>query len=363
MKVLENKYNREQFEESLLREDIVEYYLSKTPEELEAEFGPEVARLVGFEQKNSHHCYDLWEHTLRTVEGIKQAQLTHEKFKKLRIAAFFHDIGKPDVAKFNERTGQQVFYGHAMHSVDVATPILEKLGYSPEEIQQLGFYIGHHDDFISYKSIIAPWMKTHEFLRGIDSDTVSEKIIENQYDFEAMGYDKDQIRYICYALGHSGQEPVFTNKDGTIDIKVDMAEVQEKIDSGKYDSKYIASEEDYIMLLELCKADAGAQSEIAMQQGREVGSKKEKLEIMNSIQATIPEAYKSVIEKVAYQPKNEANEKMVREASDENEFLERMIQYATTRSELRDTNDRAKQLYEDYESQLPKDQQSLDDDN
>ena len=54
---------------------------------------------------------------------------------------------------------------------------------------------------------------------------------------------------------------------------------------------------------------------------------------------------------------------MVREASDENEFLERMIQYATTRSELRDTNDRAKQIYEDYESQLPKDQQSLDDDN
>ena len=53
----------------MLRE-ILEYYLSKTPEELEKEFGTEVSRMVGFAQNNSHHCYDLWEHTLRTVEEL-----------------------------------------------------------------------------------------------------------------------------------------------------------------------------------------------------------------------------------------------------------------------------------------------------
>lgn len=289
---------REEFEDSLLRDDVVEYYLSKTPEELEAELGAEVGRMVGFEQKNSHHCYDLWEHTLRTVEGISSESLTPEEFKRLRVAAFFHDIGKPDVSKFNEKTGQQVFYGHAMHSVEVAKPILERLGYSDEEIEQLCFYIGHHDDFISYKSQIAPWMRNHEFMRGINSDTVSEKIIENQYDFKAMGYDDDQIRYICYTLGHDGHEPTFTTKDGPMDIKVDMTEVQEKIDSGEYNSSLVPSKEDYRLLLELCKADASAQSEVAMQQGRVVGSKKEKLENMNNIQSSLEEAYKSVVEKV-----------------------------------------------------------------
>lgn len=467
---------KQSFEQSLLKDNVVEYYLSKTPRELEKELGSEVARMVGFEQKNSHHCYDLWEHTLRTVEGIKPNGLTPEQFKKLRIAAFFHDIGKPDVAKFNEKTGQQVFYGHAMHSIDVAKPILEKLGYSTEEIEQLSFYIGHHDDFISYKARIAPWMKNHEFIRGIDSDTVSEKIIENQYNFEAMGYDKDQIRHICYTLGHDGQEPVFTTKDGTIEIKVNMAEVQDKIDSGKYKSEFVATEEDYRMLLELCKADAGAQSEIAIQQGRQVGSKKEKLETMNAIQNTIPEAYKSVSEKVkgysfeqfikdsipqtlgeirpkimckdgteysiqassfhycnprkdgltnyeefevgkisdwitgnlgryvdgdkeigvcgyvpkevieeiikahggldkkvmkerieeqqaVYRPRSDAYERMVREASGGNEFLEKMIRYATRKCEIRDKNEQAKQLLQDYEAQLPKEQQSVDEDN
>lgn len=285
------------FEENLLREDVVEYYLSKTPKELEAELGKEVARMVGFEQKNSHHCYDLWEHTLRTVEGIKPDGLTEEQFKRLRVAAFFHDIGKPDVSKFNEKTGQQVFYGHAQESAEVARSILDYWGYSEEEIDQLSFYIGHHDDFISYKSAEIPYMKNHTYLRGINRDTVLEKLIENQYDFEEMGYSKDEIRVICSTLAHDGVKPNFKDKDGK-NIDVDMEEVQEKIDSGEYGALYIPSEEDYRLLLELCKADAGAQSEVAMQQGRVVGSKKEKLENMNNIQSNIPEAYRLLDEMV-----------------------------------------------------------------
>ena len=287
---------RQLFEESLLRDDVVEYYLSKTPTELQTELGSEVARMVGFEQKNSHHCYDLWEHTLRTVEGIKSDGLTPEQFKKLRIAAFFHDIGKPDVSKFNEQTGQQVFYGHAMHSVDVASPILEKLGYSEQEIAQLGFFIGHHDDFISYKSKLAPFMKNHEFIRDIDSATVAEKVIENKFNFETMGYDKDQVRAICYTLAH-GKKPDFRVKNKPIVIDVNMDEVQSRMDSGEYDTSYDASLEDYQMLLQLCKADAGAQSEVAMQKGKVVGSKAEKLENVGNIEASLPEAYRIATEK------------------------------------------------------------------
>ena len=333
---------RQLFEESLLRKDVVEYYLSKTPAELEEELGPEVARMVGFEQKNSHHCYDLWEHTLRTVEGIKADGLTPEQFKKLRIAAFFHDIGKPDVSKFNEQTGQQVFYGHAMHSVDVASPILEKLGYSEQEIAQLGFFIGHHDDFISYKSKLAPFMKNHEFIRGIDSATVAEKVIENKFDFEAMGYDKDQVRAICYTLAH-GQNPDFRVKNQPIVIDINMDEVQSRMYSGKYDATYYASLEDYQILLQLCKADAGAQSEVAMQKGKVVGSKAEKLENMVNIEASLPEAYKIATEK------------------SRSEFLTNIVRNATKKLELKEKNAKVAQLAQDYEQQLPTKQQSLDD--
>lgn len=471
--IQKTKNTRQLFEESLLREDVVEYYLSKTPEELEIELGPEVAKMVGFEQKNSHHCYDLWEHTLRTVEGIKAEGLTPEQFKKLRIAAFFHDIGKPDVSKFNEQTGQQVFYGHAMHSVDVASPILEKLGYSEQEIAQLVFFIGHHDDFISYKSKLAPFMRNHEFIRDIDSATVAEKVIENKFDFEAMGYDKDQVRAICYTIAH-GQTPDFRVKNQPIVIDVNMDEVQERMDSGKYDASYDASLEDYQMLLQLCKADAGAQSEVAMQKGKVVGSKTEKLENMGNIEASLPEAYRDAVAKTGYtfeqfikdtkqvafgekrpeitckdgysvsvqassnhsslprkdglteyeeyeaygitegqiaqladwaenpnvehpiyayvpreeikqlllehggldkaimkarvkerqevfKPKDTQLERHIQELSGGNEFLANILRYATRKVEVRDQNAQAAKLAQDYEQQLPANQQSLDD--
>lgn len=334
---------KEQFEESLIREDVVEYYLSKSREEIEEDLGEEVAKMVGFEQKNSHHCYDLWEHTLRTVEGIRPEGLTPDQFKKLRVAAFFHDIGKPDVSKFNEQTGQQVFYGHAMHSVEVARPILAELGYNKDEIEQLGFYIGHHDDFISYKSKLAPFMKNHEFIRDINPATVTEKIIENRFDFEGMGYNKDQIRAICYTLAHN-QKPDFRIKNQPIVIDVDMNEVRSKINSGNYTVNYDASLEDYQMLLQLCKADASAQSEIAMQKGKVVGSKAEKLENMTNIEQSVPEAYKKA---------------MIQ--TDKDEFASSIVNYATKKVELREKDVKAKKLAQEYEQQMPNSQHSMDD--
>lgn len=288
------KITRLEFEENLIKDDVVKFYLSKTTDELTNEICNEVGAMVGFEQKNSHHCYDLYEHTLRTIEGIKKDELTtSDWFTKLRVAAFFHDIAKPMVSSFNPKTGQQVFYGHAIKSAMVARTILESLGYDKEEIDVITFLIGHHDDFISYKTKLAPYMKNHVFIRNITPYTVAEKIIENKYNFKKMGYEEDQIRYICYYLVNK-IKPYFKNKAGEIKIDVNMEEVYQKINSGNYDSSFVPSLEDYLMLIKLCRADAGAQSDVAIQNGRIVGSKKEKLENFDNIEKVIKEAYEMV---------------------------------------------------------------------
>ena len=185
-------------------------------------------------------------------------------------------------------------------------------------------------------------MKNHEFIRDIDSATVAEKVIENKFNFETMGYDKDQVRAICYTLAH-GKKPDFRVKNKPIVIDVNMDEVQSRMDSGEYDTSYDASLEDYQMLLQLCKADAGAQSEVAMQKGKVVGSKAEKLENVGNIEASLPEAYRIATEK------------------SRSEFLTNIVRNATKKLELREKNDKAAQLAQDYEQQLPTNQQSLDD--
>lgn len=357
---------RQQFEENLLREDVVEYYLSKTPEELEVELGPEVARMIGFEQKNMHHCYDLWGHTLHTVKAVDITGLTEEQAKKLKVAAFFHDIGKPDVTGFNPRSKQQTFYNHAVHSVEISKPILEKLGYSESEINQIVFLIGHHDDFINYRPSLNIKQKGHTFFREINPSTVAEIVTQNKYDFDKLGFEsylptnteseeinkknnvinnenKSKIRYICSTLNNNGIEPVFKNFKGEpINISVDMEVVKSKVFSGEYDAQYIPSLKDYQLLLELCKADARAQNEeVKDKDGNIVDSRKRKLETMERIAQVMPEAYKNV--------------------EDRDRFLASILQSATKRVQTREQAEEVKKLEHKYNEQLPQNQQSLGD--
>ena len=132
--------HRKEFEETFINSGSL---VNMTKDEALRLLGKEVAMMIGYNQNNPHHCYDLWEHSIKTMQG-----LTCDKDNKLRVAAFFHDIGKPSVARVKD--GRTVYYGHAQKSVEIANSLLNRLGYMSHEIEQLLFYIEHHDDFISW---------------------------------------------------------------------------------------------------------------------------------------------------------------------------------------------------------------------
>lgn len=282
--------NKNTLIESLFQNNFIESYLSKSSNEIEKLLGKEVAKMVYFTQKNSHHCYDLFEHTLRAVASIPIDSFTEEQQILLKVAGFFHDIGKTEVSSFNPKTGQQVFYGHAKKSSEIAYPILKKLGFEEKEIKRMCFLIAHHDDFISYKTELEPYMYHHLFIRKISKETIAEKIIENQIDFVKIGYSEEQIRVICYTLIHN-RKPFFKVKDPTV-LEVNMKQVLKEIQNSKNHPSYIPTLEDYQMLLALCKGDASAQSEVAIQNGKVVGSKKEKLKNFHNIELELSESMK-----------------------------------------------------------------------
>ena len=80
---------------------------------------PELARQVGFHQKNRHHIHDLYTHTALTTEHCPE-DLT------LRWAALLHDIGKPQVMTMGE-DGQAHYHGHAAVSAELADGVLRRL--------------------------------------------------------------------------------------------------------------------------------------------------------------------------------------------------------------------------------------------
>lgn len=64
--------------------------------------------MVGFDQRNPHHCYDVWEHTLHALDAIRPEPL-------LRWAMLFHDMGKPECFALDRR-GVGHFMGHGVVS-------------------------------------------------------------------------------------------------------------------------------------------------------------------------------------------------------------------------------------------------------
>ena len=120
----------------LLVGDNVEEILTEFPDVL-AVVIPELTPLFGFEQHNPHHALDAWQHTVKVVA------LT-PKDKCLRLAALFHDIGKPDTFTMDEQ-GIGHFYGHPQRSEALTNTILRRMRYDNDTIAQVTKLVALHD--------------------------------------------------------------------------------------------------------------------------------------------------------------------------------------------------------------------------
>lgn len=97
-------------------------------------------------QNNPHHIYDVFHHTINTMEHI-EAQL------HLRLTMLFHDIGKPKV-KTTDENGIDHFYKHQLISANMAYEILKRFKYDNKTIEKVVILVKEHDNRISSKKSI-----------------------------------------------------------------------------------------------------------------------------------------------------------------------------------------------------------------
>lgn len=102
-----------------------------------AVFLPEVAPMVGFDQRNPHHCFDLWEHTIRAMEAAPPDPV-------LRYALLLHDIGKVDCFTM-DNNGVGHFRGHPRRSGEMGEEILRRLRIDNRHRQQILQMVEWHD--------------------------------------------------------------------------------------------------------------------------------------------------------------------------------------------------------------------------
>lgn len=100
-------------------------------------FMPELLPCVGFDQKNIHHCYDLYTHITYAVAAIAPKPV-------LRWTMLLHDIGKVDTFTV-DAAGSGHFYGHPQRSAAMAEEICRRMRMRNADREEIVKLIRWHD--------------------------------------------------------------------------------------------------------------------------------------------------------------------------------------------------------------------------
>ncbi len=98
---------------------------------------PEFDLCMETEQINPHHCYNVGEHILRSMQAVRQDKI-------LRLAMLFHDIGKPRTITVDDK-GVYHFHGHPAVSEEMARNILRRLKFDNHTIYMVTNLVKFHD--------------------------------------------------------------------------------------------------------------------------------------------------------------------------------------------------------------------------
>lgn len=141
--ILISKISHERIRDELIKIIMSEQVMSGI--ELTRETGllkeimPELLDTWGVEQKGSH-IYTVWEHTLRAVQHGADKNFSLE----IRLAALFHDIGKPPSKNWDETKQETTFYGHEVIGTSLAKKIMERLRFPAKTSEQVLILVRNH---------------------------------------------------------------------------------------------------------------------------------------------------------------------------------------------------------------------------
>jgi poly(A) polymerase/tRNA nucleotidyltransferase (CCA-adding enzyme) len=100
-------------------------------------------------KQNQAHSFGVFEHLVRSLQCAADKKYPFE----VRIAALFHDIGKPKSRRFSEEKKDYTFYGHEVIGAQMTKVIMERLCYPRKTIDLVVTYVRWHMFFSDTEQI------------------------------------------------------------------------------------------------------------------------------------------------------------------------------------------------------------------
>ena len=163
---------------------------------------PELEKGVGISQ-NKYHIYDIYEHSIRSLQAA-----TDQGFNlDVRLAALFHDIGKPET---KEGEGpDSTFYNHDYVGAKFTARILGRLKFPRKFIEKVAILVRNHM-FVSDPERITE-AGVRRLIRRVGRENIADLINLRIADRLGMGRPKARpyrLRTIEYMIEKTSKDPI-----------------------------------------------------------------------------------------------------------------------------------------------------------
>ncbi len=139
---------------------------------------PELLLGVGMAQ-NKWHAHDVWRHAMECMDACAGDPI-------LRIAALFHDVGKPATRAFSDKTSDWTFYDHERVGAELVDPICDRMRFSNDERGRITHLVRHH--LFHYQP---DWSDAavRRWIQRVGKERILDLYALNEADVRAKGRD------------------------------------------------------------------------------------------------------------------------------------------------------------------------------
>lgn len=140
--------NLESISKERIRDEFQKIIMSDNPKhgiEMAHELGVlqyvsrEIEEGIGVAQNRSH-IYDVWEHNLRALQNAADQKWPFH----VRLAAMYHDVGKPKTKRFDKAQNEHTFYGHEVVGARMVNKFMKRLKFPKKTTEIVTKLVRHH---------------------------------------------------------------------------------------------------------------------------------------------------------------------------------------------------------------------------
>ena len=163
---------------------------------------PELEEGYGVSQ-NKHHIYECYKHSLLSLKYAAKKSFN----KHVRLAALFHDIGKPRV---KEGKGlDATFYNHEIVGAKMTIQILSRLKFPKKDIEKVAKFVRFHLFYYNVNEVSEASVR--RLVRKVGPENMEELLQVRMADRIGSGVPKAEpykLRHLKYIIERVAQDPI-----------------------------------------------------------------------------------------------------------------------------------------------------------